>query len=331
MQRRLVSLLVFLAFLLSGAHARAVAFTGVYAFGDSLSDSGNSSSSVLSLYNLLGGCDPYHPCPPYYEGRYSNGPVAVEYMADAILAGGANSTNFFNFAVSGATSGLGNYGDGGTAISSGGYGLPGLYPEVGYYLTLSGGVADAGALYFVWGGANDFITSYVDPILAAQNIGAYVGALAGAGAEHFLVPNLPDMGLTPFIISVGLEAEAHAYVTAFNAELASQLANLSAAFPSTDIVLFDVFSLLNDVMQNPASYGLTNTVDACLPSLVDAPCADPGNYVSWDGFHPTTAVHGILGRAFARSVPEPGSVALLAVGLFVLTVAGRTARRRMPR
>jgi phospholipase/lecithinase/hemolysin len=322
MKRKLASLVAGLVFLLTGANVWATAFTGLYAFGDSLSDSGSSASSVLSIYNLVGGCDPFHPCPPYYDGRYSNGPVAVEYLAASVAP-----TNFSNFAVSGATSGVGNYGDGGTAITPGVYGLPGLAQEVGYYLTLSGGVADPDALYFIWGGANDFITSYVDPILAAQSIAGYVGALAATGAEHFLVPNLPDMGLTPFIISVGLEAEAHAYVTAFNAELAGELADLSAELPSTDIVLFDVFSLLNDVMQNPADYGLTNTVDACLPSIYDAPCADPENYVSWDGFHPTTAVHGILGRAFARSVPEPGSIALLAVGLFALMTAGRKSAR----
>lgn len=321
MKKRLASGVAFLAFLLATASAWATAFTGLYAFGDSLSDSGSSASSVLSIYNLAGGCDPLHPCPPYYDGRYSNGPVAVEYLAASVAP-----ANFYNFAVSGATSGVGNYGDGGTALTPGLYGLPGLAREVGYYLDLSGGVADPDALYFIWGGANDFITSYVDPILAAQNVAAYVEALAAAGAEHFLVPNLPDMGLTPFIISIGAEAEAHAYSTFFNAALASELADLDAMFPDASIVRFDAFSLLNDVMANPADYGFTNTADACLPSLYEAPCADPEHYVSWDGFHPTTAVHAVLGGRFARAVPEPGTIALLAAGLFAL----RFARCRSP-
>lgn len=321
MKKRLASGVAFLAFLLATASAWATAFTGLYAFGDSLSDSGSSPSSVLSIYNLVGGCDPFHPCPPYYDGRYSNGPVAVEYLAASVAP-----TNFSNFAVSGATSGVGNYGDGGTAITPGLYGLPGLAQEVGYYLNLAGGAADPDALYFIWGGANDFITSYVDPVLAAQNVAAYVAALAAAGAEHFLVPNLPDMGLTPFIISVGLEAEAHAYSTFFNAALASELANLDALFPDASIVRFDAFSLLNDVMLNPADYGFTNTKDACLPSLYETPCTDPEHYVSWDGFHPTTAVHAVLGQMFVRAVPEPGTIALLAAGLFALGLA----RRRSP-
>src|SRR5512139_46596 len=100
MKRKLASLVTGLVFLLTGANVWATAFTGLYAFGDSLSDSGSSPSSVLSIYNFLGDCDPFHPCPPYYEGRYSNGPVAVEYLADSILQGGATPANFYNFAVS---------------------------------------------------------------------------------------------------------------------------------------------------------------------------------------------------------------------------------------
>lgn len=323
MKRKLISFVTGLAFLLGTAGAWAMAFTGLYSFGDSLSDSGSSPSSVLSIYNLLGGCDPLHPCPPYYDGRYSNGPVAVEYLAASIAP-----ASFYNFAVSGATSGIGNYGDGGSAVSPGAYALPGMAQEVGYYLGLSGGVADPNALYFVWGGANDFITAYADPVLAAQNVAGYVGAVAAAGAEHFLVPNLPDMGLTPYIVSLGLEAQAHAYSTLFNSELANQLASLDGLFPGADIVQFDTFSLLNDVIANPAAYGLTNTVDACLPSIYDAPCADPEHYVSWDGFHPTTRVHAILGAAFARTVPEPATIVLLAAGLLALMIAARKSEGR---
>ena len=51
-------------------------------------------------------------------------------------------------------------------------------------------------LYFIWGGANDYLTND-SPVEAAQNIGGYVSALAAAGAQHFLVPNLPDLSLTP--------------------------------------------------------------------------------------------------------------------------------------
>lgn len=329
MKKNLASLAASLAFLLTAVQAWAMPYTGLVAFGDSLSDAGGSPSAVLSIYKLLGGnCDPYHPCPPYYDGRYSNGPVAVERLANSILPGGATPANFLDFAVSGATTGLGNYGDGGTASYSGAYGLPGMSQQLGLYLSASGGMADPQALYFVWGGANDFLT-LDSPIQAAQNIASFVGTLATAGATHILVPNLPDLSLTPFVQSVGLQPQAHAFSTAFNSTLAIQLGNLGQLFPAADITQFDTYSFLNDVVLNPAKYGLSNSQDACLPSLPGAPCANPDSYVFWDSFHPTTAADAVIASAFAKSVPEPGTVALLAVGLVALGYAG--SRRRMPR
>lgn len=329
MKRSLASLVSVLAFLLTAANVWAMPYSGLYAFGDSLSDAGSSPSAVLSIYKLLGGnCDPFHPCPPYYQGRYSNGPVAVERLADSILPGGATPANFFDFAVAGATTGLGNYGDGGSSGGQGAFGLPGMYQQVGSYLTSSGGIADPNALYFVWGGANDFLT-LDSPVLAAQNIAGYVGALASAGATNILVPNLPDLSLTPFVQSVGLQAQAHAFSTAFNATLAIQLGNLDQLFPAADIIQFDTFSFLNDVVLNPAKYGLSNSQDACLPSLLDAPCANPDSYVFWDVFHPTAAADAVIASAFARTVPEPATIALLAAGLLALFYAG--SQRRKPR
>lgn len=335
MKRRLASWLASCAFLLVAANAWASAFTGLYAFGDSLSDAGSSPSAVMSIYKLLGGnCDPFHPCPPYFDGRYSNGPVAVEQLAASILPGGATPANFFNFAVSGSTSGIGNYGDGGSATSTGFFGLPGMVQQVGLYLSTSGGVADPNALYFVWGGANDLLT-LDDPILAAQNIAGHVGALAAAGATHILVPNLPDLSRTPYVQEAGLQALAQAFTLGFNAALAVQLGSLDVLFPAADILAFDTFSFLNDVIANPADYGLANVQDACLVSLLVAPCADPGNYLFWDPFHPTTAADGVIAAAFAEAVPEPGTLVLLAVGLCALLYASARQRRlafvrRMP-
>jgi phospholipase/lecithinase/hemolysin len=50
--------------------------------------------------------------------------------------------------------------------------------------------------------------------------------------------------------------------------------------------------------------------------------------VFWDGVHPTTAAHAVLGAMFAAAVPEPGSLALTATLLLLLIVG---ARRRAAR
>lgn len=334
------SIAAFLAFLLTGANVGATSFNSLYSFGDSLSDGGGSDSAVISIYKLLGdNCDPGHPCPPYFDGHYTNGnifngnAVAVEYLANSILPGGANPANFHNFAVSGATTGIGNYGDGGTVVQPGAFGLPGMAQEIGLYSALSGGVADPNALYFVWGGANDFLTGD-SATVAAQNIGGingYVAALAAAGAEHFLVPNLPDLGRTPYVQSVpGLEAVAKAFSTSFNSELATQLGNLNSLFPSTDIVQFDTFSFFNDLSSNPANYGFTDAVNACLSGSVVTglvTCANPDEHIYWDDFHPTTRTHALFATEFARAVPEPQIIVLLSVSLIAMGIVVSNRRK----
>ncbi len=312
--------------LLLGASAWATPYSGLYVFGDSLSDAGSSPSAVMSIYKLLGKqCDPGHPCLPYVEGHYSNGPTAAERLANAILPGGANVGNFFSFAVAGSTTGIGNFGDGGTENSAGTYRLPGMAQQFGLYqdmLPALGGMADPNALYFVWGGANDFLTQD-SPFAAAQNISHYVGALAGMGASTILVPNLPDLALTPFAQIVGVEQQAHRFSTAFNATLAQLLTELDAALPA-NIIQFDTFALFNDIVSNPAAAGFTNVTGGC---LLTPTCSNPNDYIFWDDFHPTAAAHAGIAVAFAHAVPEPGSLLLLASALALLARRWKAALR----
>jgi phospholipase/lecithinase/hemolysin len=315
-----------------GGNAWAAPFSALYDFGDSLSDAGDSPFAVRSLNKTLGGvCDPTHPCPPYDGGRISNGPVASERLAVALFGDGKVTTdNFRSYAIAGATTGIGNVGDGGTATSSGTFGLPGMRDEVNGYLgDLNGAKADPNALYMVWGGGDDFLST-TSPTVAAQNIAGYVSELAAAGARHFLVPNLPDLGATPSSIDNGpaFQAAAREFSVTFNSALDTQLGNVNGQFPSADIFRFDTFSFVNDIIQNPAGFGLTDATHSCLGGIGGLiPCSDAGQHLFWDDFHPTTQAHLLLAGAFAAAVvPEPEIFAMLTAGLFVLGAA--SARRR---
>lgn len=318
MKSILKSLMAGAAGLLLAMHAWAAPYSSLYVFGDSLSDIGNSPSARLSISNLIGGCDPGHPCPPYVDGHYTNGPTSAEYLASSILPGGATPANFFGYAVSGSTSGIGNYGDGGTAGSAGIYGLPGMAQQVMAYSFESGGAADPSALYLVWGGSNDLLTAD-SPVSAAQNVAALVAALAAMGARDILVPNLPDLALTPFARLAGLEAPARAFSTLFNSTLASLLTDLDLLSPAR-IFQFDTFAFFNDVVADPGAFGFSNATDGCL--LSPLACTEPDTFVFWDDFHPTTAAHALIASAFARTVPEPGSLLLMMLALAALAVCG---------
>jgi phospholipase/lecithinase/hemolysin len=305
--------------LMSGNVWAAPSFSTLYTFGDSLSDAGSSDSAIMSLYKSLGNiCDPGHPCPPYFDGRFSNGPVASEQLAAQLFPGGVTPLNFRSYAVAGANTGDSNSGsDLGGLLK-----LPGMKQEVDNYLSDSNGKADPNALYFLWGGANDYLSGD-SPTGAAQNIGGYVSELAGAGAKHILVPNLPDLSLTPFGQDHAMDA--HAYTTAFNSALAAQLGIADSQFPGTDIFRFDSFSFVNGVVQNGAKYGFTDVQDPCLTLLI--PCGNQDQQLFWDTFHPTTRADGIIASAFAMAVPEPEMISMFIAGLVVLGFAARASRR----
>src|SRR5690606_24784059 len=81
---------------------------------------------------------------------------------------------------------------------------PGMQQQVSEYLSSTGGAADSNALYVVWGGPNDFSNAIATNTLssataanAVSNLSGYVSTLVGAGARRFLVPNIPNLSLTP--------------------------------------------------------------------------------------------------------------------------------------
>ncbi len=273
-------------------------FTAVVVYGDSLSDNGN-------LYSAAG-----FPTPPYYQGRRSDGLVAVEYLAAGLGA------PLVDFAWIGATTGTGNYADGGTVTSFGGAGLPGMRTV---YDSTKGSLAPylPDALFVVWGGPNDILAPSpldTDPAAiigrAVANQLAIVTDLQSRGASSILVPGMPDLGLTPYFQSLGSAgaAQGTAFAGAFNLQLQALL--------PTDVLYVDTAALLRSVVANPSAYGLVNATDACFTGA--AVCANPGDYVFFDSFHPTTATHRILASEFglALGIPEPSTIFLLGVGLF---------------
>ena len=273
-------------------------FNGLTIFGDSLSDPGN-------LLALTGFFPPF----PYSEGRFSNGDIWVDYLAEDI---GLATSQVQNFAVGGATTGRDNGLDPliGSLIGIA-PNLPGLLDEVDAYLSsLNGGPANADSLYVVWAGANDLFNLPSDPsaipdflMTAVQNVATAIVTLAQRGADTVLVPNLPNLGLTPRTLTDGTRDQATTLSTLFNTYLATTLESLEQnPLLSIDIISVDLFSLTTEVISTPAEFGFTNVTD---PLLNQGVLNDPG-FFWWDEQHPTTEAHDLLADIFQTSLFEAG-------------------------
>jgi phospholipase/lecithinase/hemolysin len=286
------------------APALAGPYSQIVAFGDSLSDTGND-------FILSGGS----PAPPYFQGRFSNGPIWLDQLA--VKLGVADPGP----ALGGGT----NYAYGGATASSAFQGVPYLGQQVQAYLQKAPH-ADPNALYTVLAGANDFFGGATDPSIPANAVNAAMSTLIGAGAKHILVSNLPPQGITPLIRSQGPAAVSaiNALDAAFNADLAADVASLRMNNPGVSIGLLDLYSLGNAAVADPAAFGFTNITDQAINA---GPNANLNQYLFWDEVHPTTIGHGFIADAALRAaVPEPGGLALaMACGAGLVV---RVLRRR---
>ena len=284
----------------SFTYSASAGFTEMYVFGDSLSDVGN-------LFDITSDLGFGFPPPPYFEGRVSDGPVWNEYLASnlghTMRDMGDPLTN--NYAVAGAKTDDGNFNEANPVFPFPGLDLPGLSDELNSFIVDTGGSADPDALYVVWAGANDFFIPPTDPVAAITesvgNVVTAVGTLEALGAENIVVGNLPDLGLTPFGISTGAPGDLTAFSFGYNNALQTTLAGF---FP--DVEVFDTFTLLNQVVADPGSFGLTDATTPCFDADALTVCPNPEEYMFWDTVHPTTAGHEIISNALYEQLSAIG-------------------------
>ncbi|HET6182306.1 MAG TPA: SGNH/GDSL hydrolase family protein [Acetobacteraceae bacterium] len=306
------------------APVTARAYSAFYLFGDSLSDAGN-------LYLATG----TPASPPYYFGEFSNGPIWAQYLSVLGFGLGPVLPSLVggnDYAWGGATTGY---------PATGSSPPPTLADQVGAYIAgLGPGSAPPTALYSVWIGANDIFTilksgvTFPTAVQYAQGAAGAeaqeIQALALKGAKHFLVPLVPNLGVTPGITSEGpiVAAAATRLSQVYNATLRADLAPLVGA-PGLRLSYLDVYALLDEVVADPGVFGFTNGTDACYVGPYTgggSVCADPNDYVFWDQVHPTTAAGLIVAEAAFGAVPEPRALLVFATALAALAVTRRAPR-----
>jgi phospholipase/lecithinase/hemolysin len=337
-------------------------YSGLVAFGDSLTDQGNTISYLppeiwmdetgydLNYYNAA-----YNSYGIAAEGRWSSGPTWIEYLNGRLLSIGASTnpvplgenygrnlveTDYgpgTNFAFGGSTTGSGHKN----------FVISNLQQQIADFLYLTQDSQSAlynydmgGALFSVWSGGNDAI-DWVEgersaPIedastTAALNIQTAIVTLYEAGARNFLMLNLPDLGQKPNYRGTQNGIDATAFVHSYNDKLADVVLTLESTYADISITFFDAYATFNLLLEDPGAYGFTNIHESAYVFLGSThdPTSEivenPEEYIFWDSTHPTTQVHELLGRfAYeALPIPEPAVVVLLALGLGVFVSARR--------
>ena len=215
----------------------------------------------------------------------------IEYLAEHL---GIALLPDDNYAVGGATTGSYNVNNGELDHQK----YPGLQQQIEAFLTAGGPEAvDPEALYVVWIGANDLLVLAAterDPEDSIRervsNTVQAIRVLRQAGARHFLLLNVPDLGLTPDGLASGRSEAFTALVTAYNLVLADALEVLAES--GIAAIQVDAFAVLQAMVNSREQFGFTDVKQALCE--IDG---DPNRFLFWDKVHPTTRGHEVLAGA----------------------------------
>jgi phospholipase/lecithinase/hemolysin len=282
----------------------ANAFNNLVVFGDSLSDNGNLAA--LPDFGFLNQ-------PPYQKG-FTNGKPAVLQMANLLnlplTPAFYLSGNVFgnNFAVAGARAG------GNSAID--------LLSQIGAYLANTKGRAQGNTLYIVFIGGNDIRDMRNQPnhslakaLLdkAVKNVHFGLSQLSNAGGKNFLVINAPDVGDIPetrlmAASNPALIKKASWWTRAYNEKLQNAVKSIEK-HKRLDMVVFDTFKFVHQLVEDSRAYRIANTKDACFSSAVFdyfLNCNETkiNSFAYFDEIHPTQRIHQRVGRALFAVIPE---------------------------
>lgn len=284
-----------LALALSGGAAEAVpldAFSSFYVLGDSLSDNGNAYDASFGLVP---------ESPPYWNGRFTNGPNWFDRVARAFRKQGVDT---------------GNFAFGGAKARTDRDGIPDLKVQLGEYAAL--GPRDIGGrpLVALWAGGNDVLQAdggfRALGKSAADSVGDVARSLARAGVGDIMILNLPDIGSVPSANGSPRESrQATAASRAFNRELDRQVARLTDN--GVNVYSVDVHALFSALIAHPRRFGVSNVTTPCLDDD-DNPCTprQERQRAFFDSTHPSTIVHGHIAAA-ARDALRGGGASGVAI------------------
>lgn len=266
----------------------AGAFTSLHVFGDS------ASSVTYGLGNPL-----------FYNGRSCNGRIWTEVLAQR--QGVSFETNkivaFFGHYSTLLVTNAANYptpGDAATALFV-------VWVNNADFVGMTG---DNSPPYVSNAVTMTFWTNRMNQSL--NNHSNVIQSLYNKGARTLLMPNVVDLGLTPYFNATDVPSRnfLRQRTAQYNAAFAALLNQAQAALPGLVIRSPDFFKLLDNVVSNAPAYGLTNAlengvmVDAVTDFYPITPALNgPGtNYIFWDYLNPGAKAMAVMADTAHQSL-----------------------------
>lgn len=248
-------------------------------YADSYSDNGNDYKNSK-----------FPPSPPYWKGRFSNGPTWAEHVAEAI------SIPFSNNGYGGATT---NNDDVYSAFNN--WTVPGLKQQVANIETHG----TSKSLYIIEIGYND-LNAIINPdqynvlnknlskeVIAKNVVNSVKDIIKKYKAKKFLF-----MSVVPFdhwpVIQVADKARTNQLISSYNALVKSEL---KKEIHGVDLKFIDTHAWFEDQLAHPERLGLSTTNGPCDWGIGNTTpiCNDPENHFFFDSYHPEAKVHKAWG------------------------------------
>lgn len=251
-------------------------------FGDSLSDAGNKHQITQSLNASTEEHVGVRALPPYYEGRFSNGPTWADYLNQRLLkrfseparaayegtltlslnAEGQDFAATYaerqgnNWAVGGAMAAPGYFFDFDViapwTYQSGGELMPNVHRQIQDYLHRYSAFSEEQWIVIQGGANNLWFSTFGDrqdhPKCTAHQLLKSLTLSVEKGAKKVLVMNLPPLANSPAFASH--REQASAFIETFNAILKVGLEALKKQYPGVDIRLLDADQLFKNIEFN---------------------------------------------------------------------------------
>ncbi|PVU92733.1 hypothetical protein BB561_003637 [Smittium simulii] len=269
-------------------------------FGNSLSDIGNLENITFAI--------------PWWNRRFSNGPVWNEYLAYY------NDYTLINFAVGGATSNNTSV----KIFTNVTVEVPSILDQIGLYTKTFGGKINPNKMLndiaVIEIGANDLldgleleaslkidVEEFTDSIV--NNIITAIKLVKKLGFKKILATTVSDVAKTPAVFDFPPEAQKNInkYVSAVNSKILDLIPKEFGENSESNFVKIIQLHKLIDLVTGPLSKDLGLTVVNKDCHLVKnnkliSSCDNPDNHAFMDSVHPSTKIHALTGSIFAQTI-----------------------------